>query len=689
MMSRISYERKSPEGWEQSLKRMIRLYSLQITPADARQIVRYLADEHGLTRSEAERSLYESERRVHWSEEHNDQDLRNACAVCHPLGRVLAQARDDEEWQLLRATHVAMFPLARGQMGGGPPPDETERARFGGGNQGGNAGANQGGNAGGRAGRGGAQGAAVQAVQANQGPGGQGFGGFGNDAGDRVLQRLAQTQPLFTPEWEAFALNRREVPLAGTWTVTGHQTGKGELLGTAEMKRVGIDEYDVTWKLSFSNGDRIERSGRGVIYAGYSWRGSYTDPGDTTPGATDASKQAQKWREVLLLDERWETMHGRFFAGDYDELGIDVHLVRHRGIPRVLAIETPWVTVPAKEQKLDVFGEHFPEAIAAADFHCGKGVTVTGCERIAENHVRLLLDVAPNAECGSRVVAYGSEPGQAQIQLYDAVDYVRIRPLQGLARVGGGAFPKQYERYEAVAVHRGKDGKAFTDDDVDLWTVPAQWKLVEAAVRDDDDDLGFIGSIDAATGLFTPAIDGPNSKRKWSGNNTGEVYVECTVDLHVPERIEPPKEEPKAIAPAKPAAAPAPDAHAGAGEGDQNGSAEPGHGTPSDASQGPQTQQPQGQQAQGQQPPTPPPATQQPATQQPPSQEPGHGEPAQPNAPHEQPQDHPGPANTAPPAPVPTSGQPKIVARTFHARAHLIVTVPLYVRWTRLEWEDK
>src|SRR5262249_36211982 len=59
MMSRISYERKSPEGWEQSLKRMIRLYSLQITQADARQIVRYLADEHGLTRSEAERSLYE------------------------------------------------------------------------------------------------------------------------------------------------------------------------------------------------------------------------------------------------------------------------------------------------------------------------------------------------------------------------------------------------------------------------------------------------------------------------------------------------------------------------------------------------------------------------------------------------------------------------------------------------------
>src|SRR5262249_5134300 len=97
MMSRISYMRKSPEGWSESLKRMIRLFNLTLTPAEAKQIVRYLASNHGQTRGEAERSLYESERRVHWSEENQDQEFRNACAQCHTLGRVLAQQRDEQE----------------------------------------------------------------------------------------------------------------------------------------------------------------------------------------------------------------------------------------------------------------------------------------------------------------------------------------------------------------------------------------------------------------------------------------------------------------------------------------------------------------------------------------------------------------------------------------------------------------
>src|SRR5262245_654992 len=180
-MPRSSSMRKSPEGWAESLKRMIRVYGLQIAPDDAKAIVRYLGDQHGLTRSEATRSLYESERRVHWSEEHEDADFRAACSVCHTLGRVLAQARDPEEWQLLRGTRVGQVPLARRQMGGGPPPDDEER--FGPGGQGGQRGARRGGGAQGTGAAGAAQGQAAQAQAeaARRGGGGQG------DRGDRVL----------------------------------------------------------------------------------------------------------------------------------------------------------------------------------------------------------------------------------------------------------------------------------------------------------------------------------------------------------------------------------------------------------------------------------------------------------------------------------------------------------------------
>ena len=51
LMTRISFVRKSPEGWAESLKRMIRLHGLQVAPADAKQLVRSLANSHGLARS--------------------------------------------------------------------------------------------------------------------------------------------------------------------------------------------------------------------------------------------------------------------------------------------------------------------------------------------------------------------------------------------------------------------------------------------------------------------------------------------------------------------------------------------------------------------------------------------------------------------------------------------------------------
>src|SRR5262245_44038323 len=42
-LTRISYRRTTPEGWEQTIKRMITLNNLAMEPAEARDILRYLA----------------------------------------------------------------------------------------------------------------------------------------------------------------------------------------------------------------------------------------------------------------------------------------------------------------------------------------------------------------------------------------------------------------------------------------------------------------------------------------------------------------------------------------------------------------------------------------------------------------------------------------------------------------------
>ena len=51
------------------------------------------------------------------------------------------------------------------------------------------------------------------------------------------------------------------------------------------------------------------------------------------------------------------------------------------------------------------------------------------------------------------------------------------------------------------------------------------WSLEEFAATYDDDDMKFVGTLDAATGGFTPNIDGPNPVRKGSRNNIGDVWV--------------------------------------------------------------------------------------------------------------------------------------------------------------------
>src|SRR5262249_34582325 len=43
-LSRISWERMTPEGWQQNIKRMVRLNGLSINPEEARQIVKYLSN---------------------------------------------------------------------------------------------------------------------------------------------------------------------------------------------------------------------------------------------------------------------------------------------------------------------------------------------------------------------------------------------------------------------------------------------------------------------------------------------------------------------------------------------------------------------------------------------------------------------------------------------------------------------
>src|SRR5579871_149571 len=103
---RISWERATPEQWEEALKRMIRLNGVSLTPVEAKSIVKYLSTYHGLAPDEAKPVMYLAERRILDETNIPNDIVRGACANCHPFARPLSWRRSSDDWKLLANLHV-------------------------------------------------------------------------------------------------------------------------------------------------------------------------------------------------------------------------------------------------------------------------------------------------------------------------------------------------------------------------------------------------------------------------------------------------------------------------------------------------------------------------------------------------------------------------------------------------------
>jgi quinohemoprotein amine dehydrogenase len=110
-MQRLSWERATPEGWEEALKRMIRANLVTLTPTEARGIIKYLSASHGLAPAESKPVMYYVERRIQDETNMANEKLLASCAKCHALGRVLSWRRSTAEWKEFAAAHLARYKL--------------------------------------------------------------------------------------------------------------------------------------------------------------------------------------------------------------------------------------------------------------------------------------------------------------------------------------------------------------------------------------------------------------------------------------------------------------------------------------------------------------------------------------------------------------------------------------------------
>lgn len=472
MMQRVSYERKTPEGWELSVRRMITLNGVKLDPAVAKSIVRYLSDNHGIAPAELRPGRFEVERRMIEYRYTADTRTETTCRACHSMGRVITQRRSRSEWELLVATHRGLYPDVdfQGFRRGGPSPTDS-------------------------------------APQPHP--------------MDQAITHLARAFPLRTTEWTAWSATMRPPHLEGTWLMTGTEPGRGAFYGRMTVTKGAADGEFVT-QASYryaETGQTVRRSGKSVVFTGYQWRGRSTDAairGDTVG-----------LREVMFVEPGWEEMTGRWFTGAYDEIGMDVTL-RKMGLgPIVVGTAPRAIRTGARGQDITIFGANFPRAMTPAAIDFGPGVTVAQIVRATPDSVTVRVNVDSTAAIGKRDLYAAGAPLRDAAVVYSTINRIKVTPLAGMARVGGVVFPKQLQQFDAIAYYNGPDNRPDTEDDLEIGRVNATWSLEEYGVTYDDDDLKFVGTLDQK-GLFTPNLDGPNSARSANRNNIGDVWVTAT-----------------------------------------------------------------------------------------------------------------------------------------------------------------
>lgn len=216
-LQRIGNLRKTPEGWEMSIARMLVWHKVETTKAERRTLVKYLADTQGLAPSEAAPYRFLLEREPNAQDVVPNENLAQMCGRCHSFGRVALQRRTPDEWTKLMHTHLGQFPSIEYSALG--------RDRY-----------------------------------------------WKNIALDEVAPELAKRYPLDDAAWKKWQQARHPAP-TGTWRITGHRPGWGDYAGTMEVRAIGQDRYDVRYDFAYPNGNRVAGRGETVIYSGYEWRG--------------------------------------------------------------------------------------------------------------------------------------------------------------------------------------------------------------------------------------------------------------------------------------------------------------------------------------------------------------------------------------------------------------------------------
>jgi len=326
---------------------------------------------------------------------------------------------------------------------------------------------------------------------------------------NKMVPYLAKTYPFTSDAWTAWQ-KQKAVNLAGAWRITGRLPEKGAYVGTLNATETSTDHYDLTFTgHTLADNKPLTGKGSAIVYTNYEWRGSLTLDG-------------VKMRQVLQRNQAGDQLTGRMFSKKDENLGGDVTAIR--GTNQLLTTYPRYLKV-GSSTTLSLLGSDLAGKISTPD-------TIKVDKIISQNsqEIQLAVTVSDAAKTGTQQISVGKN--KIAITVYDKIARIGVEPAYAVARVGGAdaPTPKAHAHFDAVAYSAGKDGKAGTADDQRIGIMPASWAVSPFdAQAKADKDIEFAGKMNAETGLFVPAVAGPNPKRKFSTNNAGNLKVTASV----------------------------------------------------------------------------------------------------------------------------------------------------------------
>ena len=323
-----------------------------------------------------------------------------------------------------------------------------------------------------------------------------------------AIAYLGTVAPFYTREWASWSARAHAPELTGRWLMTAHVQGRGKFYGEMDVEATsGGDEFLTRVRLhSVNDGAVVVRTGRSVVYAGTAWRGRSQGISVASAAPDDLSTEA---REAMWVAPDGSTVEGRWFWGQYEELGFDVTMQRASSDPALLLVDPPSFKAGSNANRMRLIGDRFRAQVTPADVTVGSGVTVRRIISSTPGEIVAEVDVAADARSGKRNVSFRSSTLESAVAIYDRVDYVKVTPESSLATFRSQTYSRGFQQFEAIGYQRGPDGRPHTADDLELGPVQVAWSM-EVFYEVDPNKQDRVGTV-SPTGFFTPAAANPGT----------------------------------------------------------------------------------------------------------------------------------------------------------------------------------